>query len=329
MAEIISLEIKPADPIIYLGDTVQFHAIATYDDDTVSDITNLVEWSIDSSPEIAEFSETTKGLLASALIGTANIYADYGGSPVYSTTLIIHNPLIVPQSQDLIGTYRPVKEDYSSLLTSQYQTSVKAKAWVESYLQIVQDIREFATSMQCYFSLLYTIIDPNSSLYQQNAWTVKQVSDFVFQTFEPCAGDQLDIIGEILGQSRIVYLKADDEASPPLPAASVELDDDIYKTLLKNRIIINTWDGKTASLQSLWKTLFPDGKIIVQDNQNMTVSVIITGALDSTLVRLIQNDYIVPRPQGVQMTYSYGNLPIFGFGRDDEYISGFDKGYWS
>jgi hypothetical protein len=65
----------------------------------------------------------------------------------------------------------------------------------------------------------------------------------------------------------------------------------------------------------------------------MTIDVTITGTFTQIIIDLIENDYIVPRPQGVWMNYYVGtispaNLPFFGFDRRDAYVSGFDEGHW-
>ena len=130
----------------------------------------------------------------------------------------------------------------------------------------------------------------------------------------------------IEGVGRVIDFK-------PTDGSSSTLDDETYRILLKNKVLRNHWDGKAASIQEAWSNLFPGGKIIVQDNQNMTVDVTVTGAFTQIIVDLIENDYIVPRPQGVLMNYYTGtvspsNLPFFGFDRDDTYVSGFDKGHW-
>lgn len=334
MAEIVSIQIIPDDLIIYLGDEIQYQALATLDDGSVEDITEFAEWSCGASPILAEFSTDTKGLLRTLAVGTDTIYVEYG-SPIYETTLIIHNPLIVPQDEDEAGQYRPLSENYLSLITSQYQNSPKYLHWIKTYLEMVEDVRELATSLMCYFSL-NRIVDPASLVYQENAWTVrkediwtvKKGGGFVFFEFESSTGDQLDTLGVILGQPRKVYFKEQPFDSPPTPASDLVLDDDTYRMLLKNKIMINTWDGKAATLEANWRNVFVGGTISVQDNQDMTVDVLITGTLDATLVNLIRNDYIVPRPQGVLLTYMYGSMPFFGFDRVDDYIAGFDIGIW-
>jgi len=315
---IVSIEIKPGEANIYLGDTVLFTALAIYDNGEVEDITESAMWSVSGSPVIAEFSESVNGLLKSWEVGTSTIVAIYGG---FSDTVsvIIHNPLIIASDYGRQNAYEPTPTEYLTLITSQYQNSTKFLAWVNVFLEMVQDIQELAANLPYYFSL--NTIAENTSIFKNDDYlTVKDGEyDFTYFNFDACIGDQLDILGLLLGQYRKVDFNPTDGSSPIL-------EDDIYRILLKNKVLCNRWDGKAATMQDYWQQIFPGGKIVVQDNQNMTIDVFLTGAFSAIIIDLIVNDYIVPRPQGVQINYHYGALPYFGFDRDDEYISGFDIG---
>lgn len=145
------------------------------------------------------------------------------------------------------------------------------------------------------------------------------------QAFNPdfAIGVQLDIIGLIVGQPRTV-------AFQPSAGVSPTLDDDTYRLLLTARIAQNGWDGKISSLQGIWRGLFPGGRIIIDDGRNMSATVIITGAFSSITQDLITHGYIVPRSEGVQYTYTIGDLPMFGFSTvNDAFIAGWDVGKWS
>jgi len=318
-----SVEITPSAANIYLGDELQYHVIVTYKNGVIADLTDEASWSTSSSPSIADFSTETPGLLTSTATGTCDIVVDvpslFGFFATFTESLTIHESLIVEQSEDLVDAYRPVVADYIKLFTSQYQNSSKMLAWARSFMDMVDDIKDMAQSLSFYFSF-FRIIDKDAISYVPNALTTKAGS-YTFTSFDACVGNQLDILGVILGISRQVTFDPTDGSSPVL-------DDDTYRILLKARVIMNHWDGKAASLQEKWKELFPGGKIVVQDNQNMTVSVTIYVGLSQMIVDLITNEYIVPRPQGVLMNYYYGTPPFFGFDRDDTYVSGFDTGNW-
>jgi len=318
MSTITSIEIKPDETTIYLGDTVSFTALATYDSGEVVDITSLAEWSISGSPTIAEFSEDENGLLISLAVGSATVYALYGG--VSDTTAItIHNPLIIQSDYGRLNAYEPIPDKYLALITSQYQNSPKFLKWVNSFLTIVQDMQELAANLTNYFSFNSIVRNTEYFFNDQYLTTKDGEYDFTYFNFEACVGNQLDIVGELLGQTRKVDFNPTDGSSPVL-------DDDNYRILLKNKVLWNRWDGKAATMQDYWRQIFPGGKVIVQDNQNMTIDVFLYGAFTQIVIDLITNDYIVPRPQGVLINYHYGTMPYFGFDRDDAYVSGFDVG---
>jgi hypothetical protein len=268
----------------------------------------------------------TNGLFTTSGVGLGTVYVDYG-SPLYSVAIEVHNPLIVAQEADKY-IYDPDEQTYLDLITSQYQNSPKYLHWIRTYLEMAMDIRRLANSLICYFTP-NRIIPPDTVGYVNNAWTVREDTDFTFFDFEACVGDQLDMIGVILGQSRNVYFKAEPLSSPPTDAVNVVLTDDTYRTLLKNKVFLNCWDGKAQSLQAKWEELFPGGIITVADNQDMTIDILMAGTMDGTIINLIKNDYIIPRPQGVQVNYYYGTMPFFGFDRIDGYVAGFDTGEWA
>jgi hypothetical protein len=100
-------------------------------------------------------------------------------------------------------------------------------------------------------------------------------------------GQQLDFTGEWIGLTRFivepvvpVYFSLDTpgagldqavwEPPPPLTisTAVVALDDNDYRTLLKARILANTWDGTTDGAYAAWNYLFnPRGfQVFIQEN---------------------------------------------------------------
>ena len=58
------------------------------------------------------------------------------------------------------------------------------------------------------------------------------------------------------------------------------------------------------------------------------MTVFVYGEFTSKIVDLIENGYVVPRPEGVLVNIYTGTLPLLGFDRDDAYIAGFDTGHW-
>lgn len=180
---------------------------------------------------------------------------------------------------------------YLALLTSEYRLSPKLKALLLMLLQKADDI----TRCLAQFDFLMDL--------------------------DNATGELLDMLGSIVGASRTVSFQPSNGVSPIL-------DDTTFRTLIYAQIAQNHWDGTIGSLQAVWQQLFPGGKIIIADNQNMTATVIVTGSFTSITLDLIRNGYICPRPQGVLYTYDFGTLPAFGFDSNNAYVAGFDTGHF-
>jgi hypothetical protein len=180
---------------------------------------------------------------------------------------------------------------YLQKITSQYQDSPNLLAWLSANLQLYQDL------LAC-IAQLETAFDINTAV-----------------------GAQLDVLGQIIGASRTVGFQ-------PSAGVSPVLDDDTYRLLLRSKIAQNHWDGKLDSLLLIWQYLFPGGLLIVNDHQTMTVDLYVAASLTSILQDLILQGYIIPRPQGVLYNISIATLPMFGFDRNDSFVSGPDVGHF-
>lgn len=188
-------------------------------------------------------------------------------------------------------TYNPPLSYYVNLFTSQYKLASKLLAWFSACMQPISDINYCAALLNGNYNL------------------------------DTAIGIQLDILGQIIGQSRIMNFQPSGSVSPILTDAT-------YRILLYAKRGINTWNGKIASLYPLWQTLFPGGEIIVLDNQNMTATVVIKGTFSSIQTDLITQGLIVPRPEGVLYNYIFAsNLPFFGADLKNSFIAGADLGY--
>jgi hypothetical protein len=186
----------------------------------------------------------------------------------------------------------PIPFYYLSLLTSQYQSSSpNFLSWLTAPLLIMDGVTQCLANFDAAFDL------------------------------DIAVGPQLDVLGQLIGQSRTVGFQPSDSVSPTLT-------DPTYLLLLRARVAQNSWDGTIDSLQGIWQTLFPGGTIAIEDSQNMTATILLTGAFSSILQDLITNGYIVPRPAGVQYTYNFSTLPAFGFDVSNAYIAGFDVGHF-
>lgn len=180
---------------------------------------------------------------------------------------------------------------YQNLLTSEYKVSPNINAWLAGVCGYLTDLQTFLSSFTTQFDLA------------------------------DASGVQLDILGTIIGISRTVGFQ-------PTAGGNPTLNDATYRILLSATIFQNQWDGTIGSFQAFWSKLFPGGNIGIQDNMNMTADIIVYGAFSQIILDLINNGYIVPRPQAVLYTYiTPSNLPLLGLDANNSYIGGWDRGY--
>lgn len=181
---------------------------------------------------------------------------------------------------------------YQNLLSSQWRNSAKLTALLYVLLKKFDDVS------QC-------MVQMDAALDLDNA-----------------EGPQLDQCGAVAGVGRTVSFQ-------PTGGVSPVLDDTSYRLLIKAKIAQNQWDGTIGSLYPIWQSLFPGGKIVVADQQNMTAEIIMSGAFTSIVKDMISNGLIVPRPEGVEYTYTFATLPIFGFDESTALVAGFDQGHFA
>jgi hypothetical protein len=117
------------------------------------------------------------------------------------------------------------------------------------------------------------------------------------ELFNPltAVGQQLDFVGEWVGISRDLevplagvyfswgipglgwgegtwFAPGDD------PDSLIVLPDDTYRTLVLAKIAANHWDGTIPGAYQVWADVFGPGKILIQDNMDMTLTIIWLGA---------------------------------------------------
>jgi len=111
-------------------------------------------------------------------------------------------------------------------------------------------------------------------------------------------GAQMDVTGDIVGRGRVLSFDPADGSSPIL-------DDDTYRMLQRAKIVMNQWDGTIPGAMDLWDNLFPHYGLVIQDNQDMTMELIITGTTSSLERELIIRGYLGPKPMGVLMRFNF------------------------
>lgn len=132
-------------------------------------------------------------------------------------------------------------------------------------------------------------------------------------------GFGLDIIGEIVGVSRVIQLpsgtvqyfgfqEADSWTgfgqgpffSGETISSNVSLSDSDFLTLIYAKMYGNISDGSITSINEILLTLFPGrGACYVQDNQNMSLTYVFEFALTPIEAAIITQKNVLPAPTGV------------------------------
>lgn len=164
-------------------------------------------------------------------------------------------------------------------------------------------------------------------------------------------GKQEDTIGEWVGISRYldvplegVYFSWDTVTSEgwdfgtwrgpfdPLSGLT-SLPDDEYRILLRAKIVANSWDGTISEAYKVWKTVFSDSTILIQDNQDMTMAIGVVGESISTITKaLLTGGYIPLKPEGVGVVYYAvvdDGTPMFMWDAGSDEVNGWDIGSWA
>ena len=156
-------------------------------------------------------------------------------------------------------------DEYKDLITSQHRDKPKYMAALSALLKHSEDIFGLGVYLDDDFDL------------------------------DNAVGKQEDVLGEIVGQSRILDF---DPATQPTPI----LDNETYRLLLRSKIAKNLWKGGIEDLETIWETLFGE-RIRIIDNQDMTMDVEMVNLPPSIILELIFHRKIVPKPQSVWVNY--------------------------
>ncbi len=198
--------------------------------------------------------------------------------------------VIGPAYFNVVGDDNELLDDYRKLLTSEYKTRPKLTGWL---LWLLSEGLSYKNLLQIFMDAF---------------------------DIDTAVGKQLDIIGNIVGVGRLLNFYPSGGESPLL-------DDDTYRLVIKARIIQNYWKGSINELYEAWEVLFPAVMLQIQDLQDMTYNVVITGPFTSLMRELITNGYIVPKPEGVRINLmtitDTTGLPLFAYNLHNMTYSGY------
>lgn len=213
-------------------------------------------------------------------------------------------------------------DDYKNLVTSEYTQQ-------PNFMAMIAFLVAFSVQVQTLFD---------------------EMIGALFDLDTPPVGDQLDIIGQWVGVSRVVNVPVTgvyftwDDTTPytgwdygswqpaTAPTAITILPDDVYLTLIRSTIAANNWDGTTTGAYLIWAQVFPQYRILIEDNCNMTFDLgIVGGIIDSLTLVLITSGYIQLRPEGVRINKYFVAVdtnPAFCWDVENGVGKGWDEGSW-
>ena len=99
---LVSIAVSPTNPSVFMSETVQFHALGTYSNNTTADLTNAVTWSSSDTTNAS----ITAGALATGLnIGYSTIKATVGTISGSTTLKVKTQVLYLPGDAGVISMY--------------------------------------------------------------------------------------------------------------------------------------------------------------------------------------------------------------------------------
>jgi len=181
----------------------------------------------------------------------------------------------------------------------------------------------------------------------------RAVAESISQAYDldEAVGAQLDVVGEWIGRSRYLNIPLLDpwfrfgdsrrgwgrgiwKGQYDIGSSLARLTDDQYRKLLYAKRAANSWDGTVEEATRILRILdIPEAtNLWLQDNQDMTDAVCVSGLLPSIVVCFIVAQNLIPvKAAGITRKYyfvSVDNSPLFGFGVQNGFVSGWGTGAW-
>ena len=169
--------------------------------------------------------------------------------------------------------------------------------------------------------------ESGSQINARDTDATEQLAERLISAFDvdTAEGPQLDILGAIVGINRMLKFQPTD--------ASPLMNDEDYRLCIKAKIIRNQWKGNAADLHDAWMNLFPDTAVFeIQDLQDMSFNIVVSGNFTSLQREIITNGYIIPKPEGVRINQllivDLTGFPLFAYDYNTLYMSGYGA-HWA
>lgn len=230
---------------------------------------------------------------------------------------------------------------YKRLVTSEYRHSPRFTGMVQKLLSYGLDIDNSINNMIVAFE-----VDNASTAQLDMLGSIVGVSRQL--KFEPSAAAIGDVIcpspaemasGEVYP---IIYTPTPDKLAstsmltgyPPAEMGEGNLlDDEVFRLMIKARIIQNTWKGTIGELYDLWDAVMgANKKLSIEDLQDMSYNIVLQGDYTQLEEELIIHAYVIPKPEGVRINVltfvSTDGLPLFSYDYNTMRYSGYES-HWA
>ena len=213
-------------------------------------------------------------------------------------------------------------EDYLNLITSEHRGKEKFEATVVAGVSPFSKLQEVMLGLPAHFDVDTAI---GAQLDTIGLWV-----GFSRTVFVPLSGvyfsfDTIDQEGWDSGRWKGEF---DPEDGPTF------LTDGEYRLAIRAKILKNSWDGTIPGALEIFGQIFGQAAfILIQDNQDMTMAILIAGIELSTVEKqILIGESLLPKPEGVKLSevlFTDSEAPIFCFDVESEKLGGFDRGSWA
>lgn len=238
----------------------------------------------------------------------------------------------------------PDKEYYQNLITSEYRLASKFNAMVQKMLDYNCSLDSMVAKMVDFFDIdvargeqLDIIgacvgVSRNLDFEPTPAGRGEIICPLPEELKKDTGNESLYTVYKTPSPSKIDEIEVLSEYAPAKMDDTPLITDDIYRIMIKARIIQNTWKGNILDLYEMWSNLFPDSLgLQIQDLQDMSFNIILLGDYPGIVRELILHGLIIPKPAGVRINMlsfiSTDGMPIFAYDYNTLNYSGY-KSHW-
>ena len=165
---------------------------------------------------------------------------------------------------------------------------------IREYELLVSDRNSRRTKYMSLVNALLTAASGNASALE--------AMDMAF-TVDNAAGEQLDILGDLVGVKRLLDYKPS--------VGDREMSDEEYRLCIRMAVARNEWDGTNEGAFSAYSVLANnDVNINYYDNQDQTVTLTVVDALSIRIYEILRNIGVLLVPVGISTEFEFSGATV-------------------